>query len=138
MSQFIIATHSYLADGYKNSINFFNGATNNVHFINAYVDDQKNFVEELNGLLEKFKTDQIVILTDMPGGSVNKEAVNLIKDYDCKVVSGINLSLVLELIMNPDDKLSDEAIRLAVNEARKQIIYVNDLLKEEDLEWLVY
>ena len=134
MSQFIIATLIYLADLYNYSINFFKVATNNVHFINAYVDDQKNFVEELNGLLEKFKTDQIVILTDMPGGSVNKEAVNLIKDYDCKVISGINLSLVLELIMNPDDKLSDEAIRLAVNEARKQIIYVNDLLKEEDLE----
>ncbi|KJY54536.1 PTS Man IIA [Lactobacillus kullabergensis] len=134
MSQFIIATHSYLADGYKNSINFFNSTITNVHFINAYVDEQKNFAEELKSLLDKFKSEQVIILTDMLGGSVNKEALNLIKDYDCKVVSGINLSLVLELVMNTDNKISDETIKTAVDQARNQIVFINDLLKGDDLD----
>ncbi|MCT6889654.1 MAG: hypothetical protein M3Z87_08395, partial [Lactobacillus sp.] len=64
----------------------------------------------------------------------NKEALNLIKDYDCKVVSGINLSLVLELVMNTDNKISDETIKTAVDQARNQIVFINDLLKGDDID----
>lgn len=134
MSQFIIATHSYLANGYQSSLKFFDSSVNNVQFINAYVDEQTNFTDELSQMLDQMPNEQVVILTDMPGGSVNREAVNLIKKYHCQVISGINLALVLELVLNADQTLSDEKIRLAVSQAQKQLIYVNDLLKEDDLE----
>lgn len=134
MSQFIIATHSYLANGYQSSLKFFDSSVNNVQFINAYVDEQINFTDELSQMLDQMPNEQVVILTDMPGGSVNREAVNLIKKYHCQVISGINLALVLELVLNADQTLSDETIRLAVSQAQKQLVYVNDLLKEDDLE----
>ena len=134
MSQFIIATHSYLANGYQSSLKFFDSSVNNVQFINAYVDEQTNFTDELSQMLDQMPNEQVVILTDMPGGSVNREAVNLIKKYHCQVISGINLALVLELVLNADQTLSDEKIRLAVSQAQKQLVYVNDLLKEDDLE----
>lgn len=134
MSQFIIATHSYLANGYQSSLKFFDSSISNVKFINAYVDEQINFTDELSQMLDQMPNEQVVILTDMPGGSVNREAVNLIKKYHCQVISGINLALVLELVLNTDQTLSDETIRLAVSQAQKQIVYVNDLLKEDDLE----
>lgn len=134
MSQFIIATHSYLAKGYQSSLKFFDSSISNVKFINAYVDEQTNFTDELSQMLDQMPNEQVVILTDMPGGSVNREAVNLIKKYHCQVISGINLALVLELVLNTDQTLSDETIRLAVSQAQKQIVYVNDLLKEDDLE----
>ena len=134
MSQFIIATHSYLANGYQSSLKFFDSSVNNVQFINAYVDEQTNFTDELSQMLDQMPNEQVVILTDMPGGSVNREAVNLIKKYHCQVISGINLALVLELVLTADQTLSDETIRLAVSQAQKQLVYVNDLLKEDDLE----
>lgn len=134
MSQFIIATHSYLANGYQSSLKFFDSSVNNVQFINAYIDEQTNFTDELSQMLDQMPNEQVVILTDMPGGSVNREAVNLIKKYHCQVISGINLALVLELVLNADQTLSDETIRLAVSQAQKQLVYVNDLLKEDDLE----
>lgn len=134
MSQFIIATHSYLANGYQSSLKFFDSSVNNVQFINAYVDEQTNFTGELSQMLDQMPNEQVIILTDMPGGSVNREAVNLIKKYHCQVISGINLALVLELVLNADQTLSDETIRLAVSQAQKQLVYVNDLLKEDDLE----
>ncbi|WP_270262375.1 PTS sugar transporter subunit IIA [Lactobacillus panisapium] len=134
MSQFIIATHSYLANGYQSSLKFFDSSVNNVQFINAYIDEQTNFTDELSQMLDQMPNEQVIILTDMPGGSVNREAVNLIKKYHCQVISGINLALVLELVLNADQTLSDETIRLAVSQAQKQLVYVNDLLKEDDLE----
>lgn len=133
MSQFIIATHGYLADGYKHSIQFFDSEVKNVHFINAYTDEQNNFVEHLEKLLNKFTDEQVIILTDLPGGSVNKESASLIKKYNCNVISGINLSLVLELVLSSDEVLTDETIRSAVEQARSQIVFMNDLLKGDDL-----
>ena len=133
MSQFIIATHSYLADGYKHSIKFFNTEVKNIHFINAYTEEKNNFVEELEKLLNEFKDEQVIILTDLPGGSVNKESASLIKQYNCNVISGINLSLVLELVLGYDEVLTDETIRAAVEQARSQIVFMNDLLKGDDL-----
>ncbi|WP_294880713.1 PTS N-acetylglucosamine transporter subunit IIBC [uncultured Lactobacillus sp.] len=133
MSQFIIATHSYLADGYKHSIKFFNTEVKNIHFINAYTEEKNNFVEELEKLLNEFEDEQVIILTDLPGGSVNKESASLIKQYNCNVISGINLSLVLELVLSSDEVLTDEKIRAAVEQARSQIVFMNDLLKGDDL-----
>ena len=133
MSQFIIATHSYLADGYKHSIKFFNTEVKNIHFINAYTEEKNNFVEELEKLLNEFKDEQVIILTDLPGGSVNKESASLIKQYNCNVISGINLSLVLELVLSSDEVLTDETIRSAVEQARSQIVFMNDLLKGDNL-----
>ena len=133
MSQFIIATHSYLADGYKHSIKFFNTEVKNIHFINAYTEEKNNFVEELEKLLNEFEDEQVIILTDLPGGSVNKESASLIKQYNCNVISGINLSLVLELMLSSDEVLTDEKIRAAVEQARSQIVFMNDLLKGDDL-----
>lgn len=133
MSQFIIATHSYLADGYKNSIEFFDNSVSNVHYINSYIDDQKNFVDQLKEILDHLRTDQVIVLTDIPGGSVNKEAASLIKEYGCKVISGINLPLVLELVLSTDSSLTEEKISSAVNQARSQLVYMNDLI-EEDIE----
>lgn len=133
MSQFIIATHSYLADGYKHSIKFFNTEVKNIHFINAYTEEKNNFVEELEKLLNEFEDEQVIILTDLPGGSVNKESASLIKQYNCNVISGINLSLVLELVLSSDEVLTDETIRSAVEQARSQIVFMNDLLKGDDL-----
>lgn len=134
MSQFIIATHSYLANGYKHAINFFDNSVLNVHFINSYIDEQKNFTNELKLLLSKYKKDQIIIFTDIPGGSVNTEAVKFINNFDCKIISGINLPLVLELVLNKEKKLSDEKIREAIKQAREQIVFMNDLIKEGNLE----
>lgn len=133
MSEFIIATHSYLADGYKHSIKFFNTEVKNIHFINAYTEEKNNFVEQLEKLLNEFEDEQVIILTDLPGGSVNKESASLIKQYNCNVISGINLSLVLELVLSSDEVLTDEKIRAAVEQARSQIVFMNDLLKGDDL-----
>lgn len=134
MSQFIIATHSYLAKGYQSSIYFFDSNVTNVHFINAYINDQNNFTNELKRLLDKLSTEQVVVLTDLPGGSVNKEAISLLEKYNCKVISGINLPLVLELVLSTDKNFSDAKIRSMVEQAQEQLVFVNDLLKEEGLE----
>ncbi len=123
MNRFIIATHSTLAEGFWNALKFFNQDIGNVEFLNCYV--ETNEVEkELRERLEQYPDDNLIVLTDIAGGSVNQTASKLMKEYSFHLITGINLGLLLELVFTGDE-LSDEMIAASVSQAQSQMIYMN-------------
>lgn len=123
MNQFIIATHSTLAGGFADVIRFFKSDLENVQFINAYVESQE-FEKELRTCLDLVRKDHVIVLTDILGGSVNQTAIRLMEEYGFRLVTGINLPLLLELFFIPGD-ITTEMILDIVERAREQIICVN-------------
>lgn len=130
MNEFIIATHNTLAEGFYNSLKFFDNDIPNVHYLNAYVGDNTNFESDFINLVKKFKNESIVVFTDIPGGSVTQIVLKNIEKYDIKLITGINLSLVLELVLQTQ-VLTDDLIRQVINKSREQMVYMNDVMKEE-------
>lgn len=123
MNRFIIATHSTLAEGFWNALRFFNQDIGNVEFLNCYV--ETNEVEkELRERLEQYPDDNLIVLTDIAGGSVNQTASKLMKEYSFHLITGINLGLLLELVFTGDE-LNDEMIAASVSQAQSQMIYMN-------------
>lgn len=123
MNRFIIATHSTLAEGFWNALKFFNQDIDNVEFLNCYV--ETNEVEkELRERLEQYPGDNLIVLTDIAGGSVNQTASKLMKEYSFHLITGINLGLLLELVFTGDE-LNDEMIAASVSQAQSQMIYMN-------------
>ena len=123
MNRFIIATHSTLAEGFWNALKFFNQDIGNVEFLNCYI--ETNEVEkELRERLEQYPDDNLIVLTDIAGGSVNQTASKLMKEYSFHLITGINLGLLLELVFTGDE-LSDEMIAASVSQAQSQMIYMN-------------
>ncbi|MBE6110165.1 MAG: PTS N-acetylglucosamine transporter subunit IIBC [Erysipelotrichaceae bacterium] len=123
MNRFIIATHSTLAEGFWNALKFFNQDIDNVEFLNCYV--ETNEVEkELRERLEQYPDDNLIVLTDIAGGSVNQTASKLMKEYSFHLITGINLGLLLELVFTGDE-LNDEMIAASVSQAQSQMIYMN-------------
>lgn len=123
MNRFIIATHSTLAEGFWNALKFFNQDIGNVEFLNCYV--ETNEVEkELRERLEQYPDDNLIMLTDIAGGSVNQTASKLMREYSFHLITGINLGLLLELVFTGDE-LSDEMIAASVSQAQSQMIYMN-------------
>jgi len=123
MNRFIIATHSTLAEGFWNALKFFNQDIGNVEFLNCYV--ETNEVEkELRERLEQYPDDNLIVLTDIAGGSVNQTASKLMKEYSFHLITGINLGLLLELVFTGDE-LNDEMIAASVSQAQSQMIYMN-------------
>lgn len=123
MNRFIIATHSTLAEGFWNALKFFNQDIDNVEFLNCYV--ETNEVEkELRERLEQCPDDNLIVLTDIAGGSVNQTASKLMKEYSFHLITGINLGLLLELVFTGDE-LNDEMIAASVSQAQSQMIYMN-------------
>ncbi len=134
MNQFIIATHATLAEGFADVIRFFKADLENVQYINAYVESQE-FEKEFRAALERVKGENIIVLTDILGGSVNQVAARLIGEFQYQLVTGINLALLLELVFIPDDIL-EETLEQAVLRSREQMVYMNSFTLEEDEEEL--
>lgn len=132
MNQFVIATHSTLAEGFANVIRFFNAELENVRFINAYVERQE-FEKDFRACLEPVKEQNVIVLTDILGGSVNQVATRLLPEYGYHLITGINLPLLLEMIFVPDDITGDQIAEM-IERAKEQLIYLNaEALAEENL-----
>ena len=123
MNRFIIATHSTLASGFWNALKFFSQDIDNVEYLNCYV--ETNEVEkELRERLEKYPDDNLIVLTDIAGGSVNQTASKLMREYSFHLITGINLGLLLELVFTGDE-INDEMIAASVSQAQSQMVYMN-------------
>ena len=77
MRKFIIVSHAHFADGLKSSMEMIIGNNPNVYSICAYTDDSSDFVSEISELIGSFEENtEVLILTDLFGGSVNNEIFN--------------------------------------------------------------
>ena len=67
----------------------------------------------------------------MLGGSVNQEAVKYLQYPNVYVITGMNLPIVLSvcLSLSSCDKVNEDVIRSAIDDAKSQIVYVNDVMK---------
>ena len=131
MNQFVIATHSELAEGYVKAINFFRSDLNNIHFINAYTVCQE-FEKDFLNLIDSLDGNRIV-LTDIANGSVNQVCTKHMQDRNYQLITGVNFPLVLELVFHDAD-LTTEDLQNAVSEAKEQMIYMNSFFTHQTAE----
>lgn len=127
MNQIIITSHSTLAQGFYEAVKFFQSNVENVHYINAYV-DHPNFEQEFLEKIKALHGCNIIVFTDILGGSVNQIAMKHYPTYHYHLVSGTNLAVLLETIFKTDDISADEMHNMVVA-ANQQLVYVNDLLE---------
>ena len=135
MKKIISATHHNLAKGLKDTLNYISPNTAEIIDLNAYVDDE-TLENSIDQALNEFSRDeQIIVLTDMMGGSVNQEFAKRLSDYNIELISGVNLPVALSLILSlGDEEVSSEMIRQTIEEARQQLVYVNDTLENQTMD----
>lgn len=127
----LIASHGTLAQGVQSAVNIIVG-DNDTTIINAYV-DESNFKEVLKEYFANH--DEVCVLTDLFGGSVNQEIMQYMKGKNIHVITGVNLSLALEIILtNKNDVLTEEKIMQIIEVARQQILYINKELENQVMD----
>ncbi|WP_368251767.1 PTS sugar transporter subunit IIA [Enterococcus sp. 2201sp1_2201st1_B8_2201SCRN_220225] len=129
MRKLVIASHSTLAAGFKETLGFLTGIENPISSLCAYVEGTDDIDEKIHELLDT--TDEVIVLTDMAGGSVNQKFFTYISDR-VHVIAGMNLPLAMSITL----QLQNEDLDIAsiVEESQKQIIYMNDQKSEETIE----
>ncbi|WP_295296172.1 PTS sugar transporter subunit IIA [uncultured Brachyspira sp.] len=130
MRKFLIMSHGDMSSGIKSTLNMLLGNIDDVAAKSAYINDNELSIEsEIQNILSKFNdNDELIIFTDLFGGSVNNEAMKFIKDSRVKIIAGMNICLIIEVLSNSDSSNDiNDVIRDAVNLARESIIFCNDL-----------
>ena len=121
----LVIGHGRFAEGIKSVANIIVGDLSEVTFMNTYVDDI-DFHIELDNYFSENKN--VLVLTDLFGGSVNQAIIQYITKVNIDVITGINIPLILEiLISNTTGNNLD--FRQIISSAKEQIVYVNDMLK---------
>ncbi len=129
---FIFASHGALAQGVYNALEIITGGYENVTVYEAYLDKQETDVEkEAEKLLAGYPPDEeIIVLTDLYGGSVNTEFVHLIKKYGIYVVSGLSLPLAL-FVLDSEEEDTHIMLQSAIEQAKGSVKYCNQMLEQE-------
>lgn len=129
-NKFLIATHGSFSDGFKSAIELITGGSFDIEYVSMYLDNEIDYPSYIEKTLSLYKNDNLVVLTDLPGGSVNRFFMTLLKDYHFHLISGINLGLVLELIYTPDILNSKKINELLKGENIKAL-YCNNLIDND-------
>ena len=121
----LVIGHGRFAEGIKSVAIIIVGDLSEVTFMNTYVDDI-DFHVELDNYFSQNKN--VLVLTDLFGGSVNQAIIQYITKVNIDVITGINIPLILEiLISNTTGNNLD--FRQIISSAKEQIVYVNDMLE---------
>lgn len=132
MKRFVIASHGNFAAGILDSVELIMGKQDNFVPLCAYRDGENDIKERVKALIEgKAPEDELIIVTDVFKGSVNNEFMNYTNRKDVHVVAGMNLSLLLELVVNQDED-TDIMLREAIKTAQETIVYCNDKADVQD------
>lgn len=127
MRRYVLATHGKMADGLKSTAEIIIGPQENLICINAYTEECPDPTPEYLKILAQYPEDDIVIMTDIFGGSVNNNAMVLTGEDRVHVVTGTNLALFISLIMSDPEEHTEKVIKEAVSGAKEKILYCNEI-----------
>ena len=119
MLKIFLSSHGHLASGMKSSLDILLGSSDRVTVFDAYI-DQTSVNEKLDEFYKGVKAeDQVLLLSDLYGGSVNQVMYTYLTKPNTRLVAGVNLALVLEVAIH--DSLSDEELSTIVQNASEAL-----------------
>lgn len=127
MRYLLFASHGKLAEGILHSVEMITGKQENVWTISAYVDEEKDLHSQISDVINKLgKEDELIVVSDIFGGSVNNEFMNLLGDKRIHLIAGLNLPLVIELVsMRNMETDTLKLIKTALSNSKNSIKYCN-------------
>ena len=134
----LIASHGTFAKGIKSALKIIVGNVDNITTINAYV-DECDFKKELDTFFEVNKDEEIIVCTDLFGGSVNQAIIQKLKEKDFNLITGVNFPFLLELsIALANGNVDKDKLKEIIASSKEQLMLVNDVLvanTEDDFDF---
>ena len=133
---YIIASHAHFAKGLYESVKLLVGEHTDVDILNAFVDGNDDIEKEALALVDACSDNvDVVVLTDLMGGSINNEFTKLmLSRKNVYVVTNINLPLVLMLFLSDETENTVDLLRRLVANTEVHPKLVNDVSTLEEDE----
>lgn len=137
MKKILIATHGNFASGAKSTVELLVGNIVDITCIDAYVDPDENLIDILENYFSKINDDdEVIVLTDIKGGSVNQKIIQYTMKSNIFLITGFNLPILLELAIM-DKKATIENLEEMICACKNQLELVKvDMGKESDDDFL--
>ncbi|WP_170284016.1 PTS sugar transporter subunit IIA [Flagellimonas olearia] len=132
MRKFLIATHGKFASGIKSSLDMIIGAQDNIFVLDAYTENNSPIQDHLDDILKEIEIgDELVVFTDIMGGSITNQIIQRINSSNAHIVSGVNLPLLIEVILSDPNEDLQKVLDDAIENAKTQIVYVSKLITKQ-------
>ncbi|MDT2739317.1 PTS sugar transporter subunit IIA [Enterococcus canintestini] len=118
MKKVVIATHGNLAQGIQSTLELFVGKKQDITYISAYTQGQADLDTQIDNFFARVTpADEVIVFTDIYGGSVNQKFATKTTEENIFVVAGFNVPLLLEVIL-ATEAISDEFIQEMITKAQ--------------------
>lgn len=134
MKKILIATHGSFASGARSTIQFLMGEVSNISCIDAYVNPEENLVGRLEEYFSQVTPqDQVIVMTDIKGGSVNQKLVPYAMRENVFLIAGFNLPLLVALAIAPEG-ITKEEVKQYIEDSKQQMELVEITAGEDQDE----
>ena len=136
MRRYVIASHAHFAQGIKESVELLAGAREDVVSLSMFVDGRDDIAAEVARIVEETsEEDELVICTDLFGGSVNNEFTKVLQRRpNTYLVTNMNLPLLIQLLFSDPAAPIASTIREIVAADDTRVKFINDLISDGDEE----
>lgn len=134
MRKIVIASHSMMAKGLKDTLEFIVGPQQSLSIITAYLESDYSISQEVDQLFSDLASDdELIVVVDLLGGSVSNAFSEQIQNENFYLISGVNLPMLLELCLS-DEPDTKKLVKKAIDSGSNGIVSVRELLEktEED------
>ncbi|MGL9728181.1 PTS sugar transporter subunit IIA [Enterococcus sp. DIV0756] len=128
MNKIILASHGEFSQGLKQTASMIIGDEGNIFALSAFRDEDEPIKQQVERLLEKIGYDNVYLLTDIFGGSVNNDLLAIQREHpEVHLFAGMNLPLVIS-IATQSGKINPDQMNLILEESRQGMIDCKQLL----------
>lgn len=126
MRKFIVASHGNLASGLLSAAQMIIG---NIRGVTCYdlldYHSPLEIYEAIRTVVRNTEDEEILILTDLLGGSINNQLLDLCEYQHVHVIAGVNLGILLEVYLASESEPCEELACRAITLGRENMQLFN-------------
>lgn len=131
----ILASHGNFASGILSSLQIICGENNMIEALDCYVTKDFDLSQAVKKLMVEYNGKEVIVVTDIFGGSVNNEFLNYIERPNFYLIAGLNLPLLIDFSTKlAFTESTKELIIESLKETKKSIQFCNETFNNKIAE----
>lgn len=127
MINILIVTHGDFGKELVNSSEMVIGKTENIECISFKSSDTYSELSvKVQNAVEKLSGEDLIVFTDMYGGSPFNAVSRLMKNNNFYHITGVNFPLFLEVAINKNSYSMQELVDKIIMNGKKSVVFVNE------------
>ena len=133
MINILVVTHGNFGNDLIKSAEMIAGKQENIEALGLFVEDDFDmFKSKVKNKIKELENEEgVLVLTDMFGGTPSNASFANLNNLDFECVTGLNLPMMLEVLINRDIKTLKELVNIAVDVKKNSIFNLREIVLEK-------